>query len=549
MKKSKKVISILSASILALSAFSATACGGNKTDNNPQTLEVYIGNFGYGTEWLNEIIDDFKNETWVKEKYPDLNIPTPQVNSEKSYPIDQITSGKTTIDLFFSTLSATSSFSITGSDGKSYFEELSDLYEMEIEGEAGMTVSQKMDPTFRSNYKVMVGGSKGYYALPWAQGPWGIFYNEKTLKDKLGNDYVIPTTTNGLLQMCQDLKSGTNAKTPFVFCTAEDYQRNLFGLFWAQYEGYENYQRYWYGVDEDDFLNPEEFTPVKQTGRLRSLQTLEEFFSVNNGNVHKDVNVIGFTQAQAKLLDGEGVMQVNGDWIRTEMSGISTEEMLNNLNMLRTPVISSIVEKLSFYNSNKAYTELTDSEKATYDTKLQAIIAEIDNGATETALEGVSKADFEKVKEARSLVNLISGHDAFIPSYSTAKGLAKDFLMYMVSDKSLKTYIRVTNGCKMAYNYNIETEDPALYDSLPQMQKTKLKILNECKTMPFSSLYQLSYIGMLNGLNSYNNLTFCFTATNSADYHSAEDIYNADINYFERNAAYNWKQVLNRMGL
>ena len=545
MKKSIKYISLLSAGLMAASALSFAGC--KEADDN-QTLQMFIGDFGYGTAWLDSVIEKFEQEDWVKEKYPNLNIPKPQSNSERMYPVDQITSGKTTIDLFFSGVSAPYYYSMTGTDGKSYFEELSDLYQTKIIGEGDLTVGEKMMDEFYERYKVKVGGEDGYYSLPWAQGPWGIFYNKQAVEEKLGADYTMPLTTNGLLQMCEDLKSGTDAKIPFVFCSAEDYQLFIVQLWWAQYEGAENYERFWYGVDENDMLNPDEFVPMKQKGKLRALEALEALIGKDSGNIHEYVNDMSFTMAQTHLLEGDGVMQVNGDWICNEMRGVADEEMLSRVEMMKTPVISGIVERLSFYRSDKDYSELTEAEKEEYDAVLQSIVKEVDEGKTQSETEGVSQADFDIVKEARKMVNLIVAHDALIPSYSTAKDLAKDFLMYMVTDKSLNTYIEVTGGCQMAYEYDVKTEDPALYESLSDMQKNKMEMLNDCTFKPFEELYELKYVGMAEAFPTWSNVSFCFTAAFEGDYHSAFEIYESDIDYYAKNQAYNWKQVLTRMG-
>ena len=544
MKKSTRVASLLGAGVMAASLFGFAGCG---VSNDDQTLQMFIGDFGYGTAWLDAIVENFKQESWVKEKYPDLKIPKPQKNSERVYPLDQITSGKTSIDLFFAGTCQPYYYSMMGSNGKSYFENLDSLYDTKVIGE-DITFGEKMNSRFRENYQVKVGGTPGYYSAPWGQGPWGLFYNRAAVTEKLGADYAMPTTTNGLLQMCEDLKAGPNAKVPFVFCAAEDYQLFIAQTWWAQYEGSENYARFWYGVDENDMLNPDEFVPMRQKGKLRALETLEALIGKDSGNSHEYVNTMSFTMAQTRLLEGDGVMQVNGDWICNEMSTITDEEMLSGIMMMQTPVISSIVERLSFYGTEKDYNDLTAAEKKGYDDKLQAIVAEVDAGATVSAVKGVSAADFAIVKEARQMVNIVIGHDILIPSYSTAKDLAKDFLLYMVSDKSLNTYVKVTNGCQLAYDYDLETKDPELYNGLSEMHKEKIKMLKNSVVKPFEEFFELNYIGMVRAFPSYDNLSACFTSASSRDYHSAREIYNADIDYYAKNGAYNWKQALSRIG-
>ena len=544
MRKITKIVSLCSACLLTAASFGLTACG-SKDDTS--TLEIFIGDFGYGTAWLDAVIEDFKEEAWVKEKYPNLKIPQPQKNSTRSYPADQITSGNTTIDLFFAGGSMNYYYDMVGADGNHYYEELTDLVNRTVEGE-NVTIGQKMDKHFRDAYNVTVSGKKGYYAIPWAQGPWGIFYNKAAMTEKLGADYALPTTTEGLLKLCEDLKAGDNAKVPFVFCSTEDYQSFLVALWWTQYEGVDNYERYWLGVDENDFLNTEEFTPAKQKGKLRALEAMEALIGKDSGNTHPYVNTLSFTEAQTELLLGNGVMQVNGDWLQNEMSVVASKEQLDKISMMATPVVSAIVEKLSFYHSDKDYSELTASEKAEYDVVLQQIIAEVDSGATSSNIANVTEADFAIVKEARKLVNIIGGHDAVIPSYSKAKDVAKDFLAYMVQDKNLNTYIKVTNGCTMPYEYDLKERDSALYESLSEMHKTKMEIIKDGIVKPSADSYVLKYRGMLQSYTTWTNISFCFTAPNETDYHTAKEIYEKDIEYYSKNNAHNWKQVLERVG-
>lgn len=61
-------------------------CGNGADPNSSNTLDIFIGNFGYGYEWLEDQIELFKQQDWVKEKYPDLVIPAPKNNSERNYP-------------------------------------------------------------------------------------------------------------------------------------------------------------------------------------------------------------------------------------------------------------------------------------------------------------------------------------------------------------------------------------------------------------------------------------------------------------------------------
>ena len=70
-KKLTKLICLLFAIVMA---FSASACfgGGGGDSDSDNTLDIYLLYKGYGDAWLQDAMDRFKKEDWVKEKYPNL---------------------------------------------------------------------------------------------------------------------------------------------------------------------------------------------------------------------------------------------------------------------------------------------------------------------------------------------------------------------------------------------------------------------------------------------------------------------------------------------
>ena len=60
---------------LALSAACAFGCivGCAKKDD-PNTLEIFAEEFGYGVQWLRDIKDAFEQEQWVKDEFPNLTV-------------------------------------------------------------------------------------------------------------------------------------------------------------------------------------------------------------------------------------------------------------------------------------------------------------------------------------------------------------------------------------------------------------------------------------------------------------------------------------------
>ncbi|MGN1051793.1 MAG: ABC transporter substrate-binding protein [Candidatus Scatosoma sp.] len=527
----KKHVKYLATALAATISATALASCKKKVANNENTLEIYAADFGYGYEWLSDAAELFKQQDWVKEKYPELSIPAIRHNSERSYAVDRIQAGDSnTIDLFFSVQSGASVYEQTFGNNQAYFADLSDVYAAAVPGE-NVTVAQKMDDNFlKMNTYTKKDGSAAYYSFPWVAGMQGLLYN-KTLCDE--NGVSVPNTTDELAALC-DVLAAKNV-TPFIFTSKENYWTcMLFLIWWAQYEGLENYGNFYQGLVEEDGIKTMSVDVFKQTGRLRSLEVIENliYYPEHSKNIHADVNTLSFTQAQAKFLLRQGAMMPNGDWFETEMTKTRENDGITDVfTFMKTPVISSIVETLE----NKSMT----------DAQLSAVIAAIDNG--EESYAGVSENDFAKIKQARNIVLPVGNHVAMIPGYSTAKDLAKDFLIFLATDTANESFIRSTNGASAPFKYDVEEKNPALYESLPQLQKTRLTLQKNALYMLNENTYAgVYYGGIARFTESRTNVESLFTARNASDRMTAREIYQAEIDHWD---TIRWNSVLTNMGL
>ena len=518
----KKIVSLLlSFAVL----FSGAAACGKRIANDDQTLEIYVANFGYGIDWLEPIIDGFLEQDWVKEKYPNLKIPDPQQNSTDSFALDRVLSGPTnTTDLFFGIRTINPSLSQEYANGERYFENLDELYETTVPGE-NITFGAKMDENF---YKMStftdVDGSTRHYVMPWVTGMQGMLYNA-TRFSELGIE--VPLTTDQLLnETCPDIKAA--GEMPFVFSSSAGYWTcTVFLIWWAQYEGAENYANYYQGLVPTDIEGEyiQSSDVVKQTGRLRSLEVIENLISSKNTGdrdfTHENVNTLDFGQSQARFLLGQGLMMPNGDWFETEMRETASEGITDTFTFMQTPVISSIIEKCP-------------DRSVADDAELRALIRAIDNNSENLSGEGyeVTQADYDKVAEARRLVLPVGNHVAYIPSYATAKEAAKDFLLYMATDEANNAYIRATYGASMPFTYDVKTKDPELYTSLSALHKDRMAIAENGIYMMNENTFKMAYFG---NLYRFSSLTTCetrFTTNNPDEYLSAQDIYQQEIDWW-----------------
>ena len=116
--------------------------------------------------------------------------------------------------------------------------------------------------------------------------------------------------------------------------------------------------------------------------------------------------------------------------------------MLFRSGMMRAPVVSALARKLSTVQTEE---------------KLAAVVAAVDEGAS--SFEGVSAEDFAAVREARLMgYTATPNYPIGIPSYrpEEQKQLAKDFLVYLCSERAQKIYANKLQGLTMPYGYEVD---------------------------------------------------------------------------------------------
>ncbi len=529
----KKFLSMVMASFLTVSTVALAGCslgGGEKGD---VTLNVYVLNAGYDIKWLDGIKESFVQEPWVVEKYGKVALDIEE-NGLSSYAADKIKAGSSKankFDLLFS-LNLQDLYGKAGNNKQYYLADLKDVYEATVPGES-ITVKDKMvESAVTANMYTNSKGKSSWYALPWAGGYNGILYNA----DKLQADgYTVPVTTDELLDIMeaetaengysvmQSMKTGESSAT---------YWEHLFPTWWAQYEGYENYTKFWEGKLYNEEKKTYEYSVdiFKQQGRLESLKVLEDILE---DNLYKKALATEYLVAQRMLLKGEGMFMACGDWYDMEMEEIKQDivahgEKVYNIQMMKTPVVSSIINKLT-----------TVKDDAT----LAAVIRAIDNGAT--SYTGVSETDFKVIKEAREILYSVGNyHTAVIPSYAKNIDLAKDFLKYMATDKANEIYTEKTGGSGLFFKYNVQEKNPTLYNSLSNTAKMRINCFNDpsALVLPIPNNYNLFIYGKVrNFTTNFSSYEYLFTQTET----SAQDLYDDDIKYYTTSE---WNTILATIG-
>ncbi len=540
MKKTKLLKGVAISALTAVLALAGVACGGGKVEDNENTLEIYICDFGYGTAWLDNTITAFKNTDWVKEKYPNLNIPKPEKKADQDFVNSAIMEGKSTntADLLFTCSNNSYAYFSSGN-----YLDLTSLYATTIPGET-QTVQQKMKATkYSERLYALKDGTQAIYSMPWVNGYMGLFLNKTTAEELLGTDYEMPKTTDELLQMCEDIKNSpqnTKKIKPFISCAGSNYWTSMFSVFWAQYEGMESYTNFYEGTVDGSGYSDEIFS---QEGRRQSLLLLEKLMGRASGNSSSLATTEIFSVVQAEFLAGTGVMMPNGDWLENEMSDFKEDE----ITILKNPVISTVINKCVNVDN---------------DEQLSFIVGCVDEGKTfaqtkeaygaQFAGKELTQGEFEHIESARNMTGTLGGHEAYIPSYSTSTELAKDFLLFMASDKGIEAFMDTTNGCMTAFNYDVQTKNKTLYDSFSLLQKDHAKIDLTSDPLPEGGSRKLYALGGMKALYVNHNLES--RLLDEKDYKTGQQIFDEEKNYYQANRGGDglgakFKEVLQKAGV
>lgn len=513
--------------LLLIATTLATACKGGSF--NAKTLNIYLYKGGYGTEWLNAVGKAFETDPLVKEKYGSVKIKVRTVNALDDYAKGQIEGLSNMYDIYFG-MNLQSEIGKTGGNRKPYYVDLNDVYESKVLGE-DITVGEKMLASAREANAIADGrGKTTYYTMPWAGGYNGIMYNPDILEKY---NIEVPVTTDQLIKANKKITvSDPDHYSIIQGCNKPEscYWTYLYPTWWAQYEGYGQYINFWYGKLSDEEKNYSNIDIFKQLGRLTSLKALEELFmdfeegGQKYNNMFQQAESTDYLTAQTNFFQGKGAFMACGDWYHNEMADFIAQakergQSIANVRMMRTPVNSAIIDRLSTIND---------------DDTLSAVIKAIDNN--ETSYTDVSEEDFKAVVEARQMIYSTGNyHTAVIPYVCKKVELAKGFLGYLATDKANDLFIQKSGGSCMFYKYDLKSKNPDLYNSLNATSKMMVDLYNnkvhEAVPLPIPNNFRIFREGGVTLLNAHpvNQLEINFRIREPL---TAQKYYDDDIAYW-----------------
>ena len=336
----KKKVSILLATVMGAGCLlGATACGGNgkgQAAEGTLTIRYYSG--GYGDEWLEYALENFKaeNEGFKYELIPDGSI-TGQINT-------YLQSGKNLSDIY---MVQTGNWAEWASQGK--LANLNDVYEAEVNTSKGkVKIKDYMDQELVSRYYTQRSGQNEYvpWVLPEASISTSLAYNEEYLlstthtttregKYTAGEKWTTPPeTVEELLDYCADLNARTDLGSdfaPLAWPGLESHWLKFFIYTWfAQYQGiHEVNALNATTIAEEgayyDFWNFASAEVWKMTGIQVAIDTLKSVFFNENGSYKNSLSLVDeykVVDAEMAFTQGKSAMLVAGSFFQNEMKDL-----------------------------------------------------------------------------------------------------------------------------------------------------------------------------------------------------------------------------------
>lgn len=495
MKKTiKKILSVAIAAVAAMSVFSLNAC--SKGGDTSGTLVIEAVQLGYGLDWLDSLANEWSAKTGNEVKI------IKKIGEQGNQTItDEIESHASDSDVFIYRTSEYARKIYEGEinvSGKSYdcvYLDITDLCNKSLDVENGASISSKLLTTYKDVFCV----NDKYYGLPWIEGVVGIMRNVD-LWNKLGfTDDDIPLTTDQLFETCDKIKQATAADTkfknvaPFLYSAEDEYYTMFMESWLFQYEGKENSEKFLAGKDPSGVVSNDIFT---YQGQQEMFSVVEKLVKSSNGYQHPKSEGLDFTSMQGQFLKEQSVFCVNGAWIEIEM-GSSYPDV--KIDFIDTPIISSLVKKLSFYNE-----EAKDN-----DIKLREIVKYVDS--TDSGYENkpsfATESDIDTVREARkyNFSSQAAHHVLVGSSYSAKTDMIKSFIEYMYSDKGMDCYYKATKGATLPFELS---ENGTYSDVAVSDFQRGIRNIDKNEIFVYASSAKMYSIGGVdlkfnNGINEY----------------------------------------------
>lgn len=545
--KTKRLIALLLCVTLALSIV-LTGCGNVGGSNNPNelvdnsvedttNLNIMYYAMGYGTQWMEALAKKFQ------ENNPGVNVNLEIVRTAGVIENSLRNPNYNDIDLYFS---KSEGYGTLDSFAKMYeggqaVRDLTALYNTIIPGE-DQTIAEKLFPGLRKMCQVDGRDTEDtaddtYYWMPYVAGNHCLFYNEDVINNALGEgNWELPRTTQELMELCEKLKAKDCVF--FVPGMVDYWSTSLYQIWWAQYEGFENYTKFYEGIGYNTSMKREEKNSNKifnQPGRLAAAQTCYDLLNYDAGYVIQNAAEIGINrlneyQTRFMIQKYNYAFYVAGDWLMQEVQNNTTVDLDSTIKMMKAPVASNILEATNSYSAagEKRLPNITSDEM------LSQVVAYVDGEGELPA--GVTEEEVEYIRSARNMVaTLAPTHTVFAPVYSNAKTLADKFLLFMASDEGIQIFKDNCAGGFSPFQYEYDYE---------RLHETEQSIFDCTKDAVYVGYYRVGDIFSKANVQPYNLNTYFVDMMTAKNGQTPEEFNNVFLTEYSDDR---WSTYLNRL--
>lgn len=495
----KKLVSLLLSVLIVLSLAACSGSGTGTAESNEEkykdrsrtfTLCYYEG--GFGSDWLQAVVEDYMDNV-NKDVFISLKSSTDNETARQ-----KITSQTGTYDLYY--------IEVDMFDKGNVLEELSGLLEMDVPGEEGVKVKDKIGEKWINYYKE---GDQIYQMPATNFLGWNWSYNKTLLDETFGEgNWELPKTTEELFAMGEALFDKNIFLTTFAgndTTGGADYLRYCYEVWFAQMTGLEGYSHFYNCEYKDgDTYKVAETYPeniVQNKSAIEATYKVAETLCQGRNGVefiHSKCESLSFLDAQFLLYQGgfKGSEEYPIAFYYNSAAG--EQEMLpyiedgiieeQDVRMMKMPVMSAIIER-------------TPSIKD--DATLSAVIDYVDGTTTELPA-GVSEADVEIVKEARNMMVELVCREWVITKDAENKDDIKDFLAYLTSDKAQMLAAKESNGLPVLNYGYVPTEEDMGFE-ISEFGKSVQKLSKEAVIVDFANFDKP--LGRFVGLSWYKDKT------------------------------------------
>lgn len=487
MKNGKRILAVLSVVAVVASCF--TGCGAKSektTKGGGKEIEIAYWNSGLSTDWLDAMVAAFE------KKYPEYKVTYTATASQSAVIAPFGKPDSDTIDLYM----AAAQYDTT------YTEPLDDVLDSKIDGES-KTIREKFDASY---VDLETAADGKVHELTYGGGALGFVYNKKMFEE--AGIKTLPRTTDELVIACDTLAEA--GIVPICHFAGADYWNYMSDAWRMQYDGRDYFVNNFYGCTDENGNSPSKEVFTKEDGRYEVLKVCEKIITpdyvLSGSNTHH------ITTIQTMFLQGECAMMITGAWAANEMASVGA---MDDFSVMKTPVISSILNNLTTVTKEKELREVISAVDAVTDGEKE--LSEFQDGENYN-VDGlsVSAADWECIRKARNTVPMnYTGETMFIPNYSDAKEGAKEFMKFMFSDEGYKVYTD-TLHIALPITPDEGTLDVSKWNSFEQAMYNLTMSAEQNATRYIKSEHKIFYVGGADayaGVNTFGK----FCANNAND--------------------------------